>query len=182
MKVHDYNGSGKWSVAAVQARHAQLSRQLGVVAPHPVSPRVFEDGQCRWIYPVMDAVIDGIHAADMACATLAVELIEEGKKLPFGATLKARAARALRKVTLPEPLQARIRRRVLSMVCVGEVPREVREYLRLLRTIGFDALWPEYARHAPLHNPYAMRHFRYLEGVHARSPAFVPHRPPAGKA
>jgi hypothetical protein len=42
----DYNGEGRWTVEAVQARYLEYCRE-----------RVHVEGRKQWIYPVMEAVI-----------------------------------------------------------------------------------------------------------------------------
>lgn len=123
------------------------------------------------IYPIMYAVIEGIKTGDAACAIIGVELIEEDKKFPFGANIKARTARALRQAELSQSLVVRIRRRIIDMLQTGNTPREYREYVKLLRKVGFSELWPKIEANVPRSNKYAMRHFSYLRAIHERSPS-----------
>lgn len=174
MQIRDFNGSGLWSATSVQARHAEYARRYGVDTPHPVAPNVYERRDVRWVYPVMAAVVDGILAGDAACAAIGVEFIEEDRKFPFGANLKARTARALRQTTIPPALSARIRRRIVDMLIAGNTPREYREYAKLLRKTGFDELWPRLEAGVPRANRYAMRYYRYFEAIHRRTPAVCP--------
>lgn len=174
MQIRDFNGSGLWSATAVQARHAEYARRYGVDTPHPVAPNVYERRDVRWVYPVMAAVVDGILAGDAACAAIGVEFIEEDRKFPFGANLKARTARALRQTTIPPALSARIRRRIVDMLIAGNTPREYREYAKLLRKTGFEELWPRLEADVPRANRYAMRYYRYFEAIHRRTPAVCP--------
>lgn len=126
-----------------------------------------------WIYPIMRPVIEGIQAGDLACATLGVEFIEQDSRFPFGRSLKSRAARALKRVELPQSLKVRIQRRVAAMLAAGDTPREFREYARLLRRIGFADIWPRMAASPPAGNQYAMRYFAYFRAIQESSTAVV---------
>jgi hypothetical protein len=174
MQTRDYNGQGHWSAAAVQARYADYAGRYGVETPRPLAPMVYEHGDVRWIYPIMDAIIDGILAEDPACAAIGVEFIEEDRKFPFGANLKARTARALRQRALPDALSVRIQRRIVDMLIAGQTPREYREYAKLLRKTGFRELWPRLEAGVPRDNRHAMRYYRYFEAIHRRAPAVCP--------
>jgi hypothetical protein len=171
MIQRDYNGAGKWTVGAVRSRYTEYAARLSVERPVELSPQEHVRGEIRWVYPIMDAVIEGIKAGDTACSTIGVEFIEEDQKFPFGSNLKARTARALRQSTLSLPLIVRIRRRVTDMLKAGNTPREYREYVKLLRRVGFSELWPRIEANAPLGNKYAMRYYGYLRDVHERSPS-----------
>lgn len=178
MQIRDYNDPGHWSVAAVQARYADYAGRYAVEA-RPLAPKTYERGDTRWIYPIMDAVIEGILAGDPACAAIGVEFIEEDRKFPFGANLKARTASALRRSALADALSIRIRRRIVDMLIAGNTPREYREYAKLLRKIGFRELWPRLDTGVPRGNRHAMRYYRYFEAIHRRSPAVCPNAIPA---
>ena len=173
MIQRDYNGTGKWTVDAVQARYSDYAARYCVEHPLAPSPKVYVEGEIRWTYPIMDSVIDGIRAGDAACLTIGVEFIEEDKKFPFGSNLKSRTARALRQSKLPNALVVRIRRRVADMLQAGNTPREYREYAKLLRKIGFSELWPKIEANAPHHNKYAMRYFGYFRSIQERSSSVV---------
>jgi hypothetical protein len=172
--LRDYNGTGKWSASAVLERYRELSARLGVETPLDLTPAEARHGEDRWIFPVMDKVIAGIELGDPACIALGVEFLEEDRKFPFGSNLKYRTARALRRAHIPPSSETRLRRRIVSMLALGNVPREYREYARLLRRIGFDEWWPRIEEKTPRNNPYAMRYYRYFRGVHDRSPSMVP--------
>lgn len=174
MQIRDYNGKGDWTAAAVQARYAELAARHGVETPRRLAPTVYERGDVRWVYPIMDAIIEGILAGDPACAAIGVEFIEEDRKFPFGANLKARTARALRQTVLPDALSSRIRRRIVDMLIAGNTPREYREYAKLLRKTGFRELWPRLEAGVPRTNRHAMRYYRYFEAIHRRAPAVCP--------
>jgi len=171
MHIRDYNGKGDWTAAAVQARYAEFAARFGVEMPRSLTPIVYQQADVRWVYPIMDSVIDGILAGDPACAAIGVEFIEEDRKFPFGANLKARTARALRQSTLPDALKLRIRRRIVDMLIAGNTPREYREYAKLLRKTGFSELWPRLDAGVPRTNRHAMRYYRYFEAIHRRAPA-----------
>lgn len=173
MRIRDYNGSGRWTWEAIRSRYLEHATRLGVAEPLNLTPRQYVRGDVRWIYPLMEEVIEGIKAGDPACATIGIEFIEEDSKFPFGANLKARTARTLRRASLSSAQTARIRRRVTDMLIAGNVPREFREYVRLLRRVGFDDMWPRLEAGVPRSNRYVMRHFGYLRAIHERLPAVV---------
>ncbi len=176
MLIRDYNGTGKWSASAIRERYAELSARLGVERPLDLAPAEVSRGDNRWIYPVMDKVIAGIALSDAACIALGVEFLEEDQKFPFGANLKRRTACALRRAQLPSSLAIRLKRRIVAMLAAGNVPREYREYARLLRRIGFDDWWQQIEQQVPRNNPYAMRYYRYFRNIHDRSPSVVPRK------
>ena len=171
MKVRgrDYNGTGPWSAAAILERYSEHAARLGVQNLLDLSPKEYVSGDQRWIYPVMDKVIEGIKAGDVACATIGVEFIEQDGKFTFGSTLKAQTARALKQQVLPGALVTRLRKRIVSMLIDGNVPREYKEYAKLLRKIGFSDLWSRLETSVPKDNKYVMRHFNYLRAVHEKS-------------
>jgi hypothetical protein len=136
MIVIDYNGTGFWSVDAVMKRHQQYARRFGMAASYDLSPSVHTANGRRWVYPVMDRVIEGIANGDRACAEIGVEFIEETASFPFGKILKSNTARALRRSALTDEQKERVRRRVVDMLCTGYLPREFREYAKLARKIG----------------------------------------------
>lgn len=175
MKVHDYNGTGKWAREAIVSRYLEHAAKLGVEQPLHLKPVELVRGEEHWIYPVMDQIITGIHSGDEACAVIGVEFLEEDRKFSFGANLKARTARALRQTEVSPALAERLRRRIVSMLLEGNVPREYREYARLLRRVGFEKWWPRLSGQVPKENPYVMRYFSYFRLVHERSAAVVRH-------
>jgi hypothetical protein len=137
MEVIDYNGEGRWTRAAILERYARFAADAGV-APRDLSPMEHTERRRRWVYPVMEKVIDGIEAGDPACIRLGIEFIEEDAKFAFGKILKSNAARALRRASLTREQMQRIRRRVFGMLRAGIVPHEFREYARLVKKIGFS--------------------------------------------
>jgi hypothetical protein len=159
MELVDYNGEGKWTHRAVLARYAQYAAASGAT-PRDLSPDETSDTIRRWIHPVMHKVIEGIADGDPACVQLGIEFIEEDAKFPFGKTLKANTARALRHASLTNCQKQRIRQRVFGMLRVGKVPREFREYARLVRRIGFVASDVPTVDGS---NPYAVRFRSYFD-------------------
>jgi hypothetical protein len=111
----------------------------------------------------MFKVIAGIEAGDRACTELGVEFIERAGKQPFGRVLHANAARALRRAALNAPQIDRLRARILGMLVRSVVPREFREYAKLLRRIGVGPDWQKVAIEVDRENPYVMRYVRYFE-------------------
>lgn len=160
--IRDYNGTGPWSVVAVQRRYLAYCTHLQFPTPHPLLPETMQDGEALWIYPIMDKVILGIAASDPACIALGVDYLEQDRSFPFGRRLKANTARALRRAVLTETQQSRLRERIVDMLVAGLVPHEMREYAKLLRTVGVGPLWPRLDHHIPRSNPYAMRFYRSL--------------------
>jgi hypothetical protein len=121
------------------------------------------NGGTRWVYSVMEQVIDGIAAGDPACIELGVEFIEEDQKFPFGKILKSNTARALRRADLAAEHTFRIRKRVIGMLVAGHLPHEFREYAKLLRRIGVGAAdWAAIRDRLDHSNPYVMRFYEYL--------------------
>lgn len=137
MEVIDYNGEGFWSRAAIIERYTRFAAEAGV-APRDLSPEELTHRGRKWIYPVLQKVIEGIEAGDPACVRIGVEFIEEDAKFPFGKILKSNTARALRRATLTTEQQQRVRHRVFGLLRAGHVPHEYREYAKLVRKIGFD--------------------------------------------
>jgi hypothetical protein len=160
--VRDYNGGGVWSVESVQDRYSAYCARFHIDAQHSLVPREHEEGSVRWIYPIMEEVIRGIEENDSARIALGIDFVEEDARFPFGATLKANTARALRRADLTEIQKARLRQRISNMLVSGIIPREMREYAKLLRTVGVGEHWPRLERDIPRDNPYAMRFYKSL--------------------
>jgi hypothetical protein len=135
---------------------------LNVREVRVLMPVQHKEGDRIWIHPIMDEVIRGIEAGDPACMTIGVEFVEEDDFFVFGAILKSNTARALRRTQLPEGLKARLRQRIVSMLLAGMVPREFREYWKLLRDIGEAEDWSRLDAEIPRDNPYEMRYYDRL--------------------
>jgi hypothetical protein len=159
----DYNGTDAWSVEAVQRRYERYRQQIGQRESRSLAPREHVEGDVRWIFPVMSAVIEGIDAGDGACIELGVEFVESGHKQAFGRILHAQAARALRRASLTIPQVERLRNRILGMLVLGLVPHEYREYAKLVRRIGLGDSWPATRAKIDEGNPYVMKYVRYFE-------------------
>lgn len=93
MDVVDYNGEGCWSQHEILARYARYAAEMGIV-PRDLSPMEHSERGRRWVYPVMQKVIEGIEAGDAACIRLGIEFVEEDSKFAFGKILKSNTARA----------------------------------------------------------------------------------------
>ena len=158
MATIDYNGEGRWSAIEILSRYAEYAASAQIT-PRDLSPGQAAEHGHRWVYPVMDEVIKGIHAGDPACIEIGIEFIEEDRGLAFGRILKSNTARALRRVPLSRDQQDRILRRVFDMFRRGYIPRELRDYARLARSIGFSAADVPPVAEAPV---YVMRYHRYL--------------------
>ena len=163
MKVIDYNGNGFWSVDEVLKRYTEYARLFGITQPIELTPLVHSTGDRKWIYPVMDHVIEGIEAGDSACAELGIEFIETNDSFAFGKILKSNVARALRRTTLTEVQKERIRRRVVEMLETRYLPREFRQYAKLARKLGLREWLPRIKQLAELGNPWVQRYCAYFE-------------------
>ena len=163
MTVIDYNGSGVWSVDEILARYALYARKYGVSTLRDLQPLVHTEGEKKWIYPVMDRVIEGIESGDLACAEIGVEFIEQDASFAFGRILKSNTARALRRNPLTDELKERIRKRVVGMLVDGYLPREYRQYAKLARKIGLGEWLAEIKERVPIDNPWAQRYYKYFE-------------------
>lgn len=137
MQTINYNGTGKWSVEEICARYLQYAAELGI-SPRTLSPIERTEGARHWVYPIMEQIIAGIEAGDLACIPIGIEFIEEDQRFAFGRILKPKTARALRRATLTPEQQSRILHRIFDMLKRGYVPHEYHEYSRLARRIGFS--------------------------------------------
>ncbi len=138
MEVIDYNGGGRWSRDEIIARYVSHAANVGS-DPRDLSPMEHSENGRRWVYPVMEKVIEGIEASDPSCTQIGIEFIEEDAKFPFGKILKSKTARALRRTSLSDKQKRRIRHRVFGMLRAGHIPHEYREDAKLVRKIGFEA-------------------------------------------
>jgi hypothetical protein len=163
MEVRDYNGPNDWSVDAVRERYREHCRRFGQSEMTTLVPTEHLAGGVRWIYPVMDVVIDGLRRGDKACVEIGIEFIESRHRQPFGRILHAKVARVLKRAALDEGQVARLRHRILQMLVDGDVPHEYAEYARLLRHIGMGTSWYEQRRMVDESNIYVMRYVRYFE-------------------
>jgi hypothetical protein len=163
MQVHDFNGPGRWSREAIQARYRELTQRLRVPVPIDIQSLETTRGDNRWIYPVMNCVIAGIKRGDAACVELGVELFEEDCPMPFGRILKGNAARALRGAELTKLQKERVRRRAMEMLIAGHVPREFRQYARLVRKVGIGDWWVRTQPQVNLENPHVRRYYLYFQ-------------------
>lgn len=153
----------------VQRRYRDYCAASHVESCRSLSPRELREGDIHWIYPIMDEVIQGIEENDVACIALGIDFAEEDARFPFGATLKSNTARALRRSNLTEVQKSRLRERISTMLVSGVIPREMREYVKLLRTVGVGEHWPRLDREIPRDNPYAMRYYKTLRATEGLS-------------
>jgi len=167
MEVIDYNGTGFWSLEAVTQRYQAYARRYGVTSPHDLSPLVYTENGRRWIYPVMNRVIECIEKGDPACADIGIEFIEESASFPFGMILKSNTARALRRVPLTDEQKERIRRRVVEMLCEGYLPREYRQYAKLAGKIWLVNWLAQVEGGANLHDVWVQHYYDYFKGQDA---------------
>lgn len=138
-EIRDYNGIGRWSRESIESRFKSHSKSLGTTIER-LEPQTAEEGSVKWVYPLMDAVVDGIEKRDPACIELGLELIEDSASMPFGMIIKSNAARALRRSAdlLTEGQCNRIRKRVADMLISEYMPREFLQYVKLAKRIGFE--------------------------------------------
>ena len=94
---------------------------------------------------------------------IGIEFIQEDDYFVFGAILKSNTARALRRTSLTSEQQGRIRERLVGMMLSGQVPREWREYKRLLRHVGLGSQWPALEKGVDREKEYVMRYYNYLD-------------------
>ena len=164
--IIDYNGQGKWSMVQIRIRYQNYCQQLKINDPQDINPEQIQNlaSGKMWIYPVMNKIIDGIEQNDEACKIIGVELVEENTKMPFGRILKSNTARALRRTDLNQNLQARLRKRIISMLIDGNVPHEYKEYAKLLRKIRIDKNdWQIIEQCFPQDNQYTMKYYLYFK-------------------
>ncbi len=163
MTVIDYNGTGFWSLEAIQQRYKLYVQRYGIAPLSKLSPHEHTEKGNHWIYPVMVQVIEGIEQGDPACAEIGIEFIEESTSFPFGQILKSNTARALRRATLTSEQQERIRKRVVEMLCTGYLPREYRQYAKLARKIGLGDWLSQVEREANLKDRWVHHYYRYFK-------------------
>ncbi len=160
--VHDYNGTGQWSADAIQKRYRDYAARFPMAELADLSPRETAHGTHRWIYPVMERIIEAIEQGDAAAVQIGVEFIGEDQTFPFGKSLKAKTARVLRRASLTPDQKETVRRRVLQMLMDGHIPQEYGDYAKLLRQIGIGPEWSEVEAKVDRNNPYVMRYFYYF--------------------
>ena len=163
--VRSYNGTGDWSVEAVQKLYREYCEALHVEHHRSLIPFEVRQGEVQWIYPIMSEVIRGIEEGDLACVALGVDFVEQDALFPFGPKLKSNTARALRRSPLTETQKARLRERIATMLASGITPHEMREYAKLLRKVGVGDCWPRLERDVPRDNRYAMRFYNSLRAA-----------------
>jgi hypothetical protein len=164
-ETRDFNGSGDWSGPAIQERYLRHASAIGQTELRDLTPSETSQGAIRWVWPVMERVIEGIKAGDAACIELGIEFIEHGGKQRFGRLLHADTARALRQKApaLSTAQIDRLRKRILGMLVEAWVPHEYHEYFRLLRRIGIGPGWSETMSQVDRNNPYVMRYVHYFD-------------------
>ncbi|MEM9567663.1 MAG: hypothetical protein AAF974_05095 [Cyanobacteria bacterium P01_E01_bin.34] len=167
MEVRDYNGSGIWSASAIIKRYNTYAKLLGVREPRIIKPSetVSKNGEVKWVYPVMDAILVGIRESDRACIEIGVEFIEHWQKQPFGRLLHSSTARVLRQqrhLLTVEQID-RLRNRILQMLLDEQIPHEYKEYSELLKRIGIGPHWEDIKASANRDNRYVRRYIDYFE-------------------
>jgi hypothetical protein len=162
----DYNGAGIWSVEGIQKRYKEYASAANV-KPQELIPRRHIEGERMWVFPLMEQVIERIEHGDEAAIEIGIDFIMEDDFFVFGSILKSNTARSLRRVSLSQNQQKKIRERLIAMLLSGQVPREWREYKRLLKAVGIGSLWPVLESGIDRQNQYVMRYYTYLD-EHAR--------------
>jgi hypothetical protein len=160
--LRDYNGVGIWSAEKIEKRYRQHADAIGV-DPAPLAPIRHTEGDITWVYPLMEEIIKLIEAGDKAAIEIGIEFIQEDDYFVFGKILKSNTARALRRASLTQEQQSRIRERLVGMLLSGQVPHEWHEYKRLLRHIGLGSLWPALENGVDRENKHVMRYYQYLD-------------------
>ena len=165
LEIRDYNGEGEWSGQAIVERYFRYCVELKISDPLDLSPLEIRQKNVVWIYPVIEKVINGIENGDAACRRIGVEFIEQDRKFRFGKILKSNAARALRRSELTADEQDRIRRRVVAMLIAGHIPREYRQYAKLLKKVGVGDALDNIEQKLDLSNQYVARFYEYLKNA-----------------
>lgn len=163
-EVRDNNGPGEWSWQSVQERYKAVCANLGL-SPRVPEPARHRDGNVLWIYPIMLEVIKGIESGDAACTELGIEFMEADHYFPFRFNLRYRTARALRRTTLTEKQKLRIRTLVCTLLLAGRFTYELREYVRLLKVIGFDQYREQLIAHLSIASHPANARYRLRLGL-----------------
>jgi hypothetical protein len=166
METIDYNGQEDWSSEAILQRYTLYCKQLQVNESVDLTPKTLVQGEKKWIYPIMDKVIEGIEKGDIACKWIGIEFIEQDQKFCFGKILKSNTARALRRTKLEEEDKQRIRQRLVSMLLTGNVPHEYKEYAKLLKKVGLENYRENLEESINRSNKYVMKYFKYLIDVY----------------
>ena len=117
----DYNGAGIWSADGIGKRYRKYAEAIGTDSL-PLAPRLHAEGGRTWVYPLMEQIVDRIETGDKAAIKIGIEFIEEDDYFVFGRVLKSNTARALRRATLSQEQQIRIRERLVGMMLSGHVP------------------------------------------------------------
>lgn len=83
----------------VLKRHTKYACVFDITQPCELTPFAHSTGKGGWVYPVMDRVIEGIEAGDLACAEPGIEFIQTNDSFAFGRIIKSSVARALLRTT-----------------------------------------------------------------------------------
>ena len=158
MHIVDLNGSGQWSLEGIRLRYEKYAEEFRMTKTTILQPRIHTEGDTSWVYPVLEQVFIGMSKNDAACVQIAVDLVCDDSRFPFGKIYKDKAATLLRRVHLTSSQQDRLRRRIVFMLHKGVVPPEYKCYARLLRTIGLG----EYRHQLDSVVPYGPRVRHYL--------------------
>jgi hypothetical protein len=162
METIDYNGQGDWSSDAILQRYTLYCKQLQVNESNDLTPRTLVQGDKKWIWPVMEIVIQGIENGDIACKLIGIEFIEQDQKFSFGKILKSNTARSLRRTKLEEEDKQKIRLRLVNMLLAGNVPHEYKQYAKLLKKVGLENYREILENGVNRSNNHVMKYFNYL--------------------
>lgn len=70
--MRDYNGEGEWSFESVIRRYEAYCSAFKVPVRRLLRPKISGTGDERRVYPIMDAVNEGIREDDPACTELGI--------------------------------------------------------------------------------------------------------------
>jgi hypothetical protein len=132
----DLNGQDEWSLEAVRRRYLEYSRCLGVSSQLALAAETLKRESSDWTMPILQQVLDGVTAGDVACVQIAVDLVCSDARLPFGKIFKDRASDMLRRSSLSSLQYELLRTHAIARLRSGFVPPEFKHFARLIRQIG----------------------------------------------
>jgi len=170
MQPPNLDGTGQWRNSEIIVRYRRWCMCLNQ-RPAGISATEGFYGERGWACVVVRQLVALMKTGDLAAAWIAIELIEEDGGFAFGRLLKAECARELRRMPLNEEQKQRIRQRVVTMLALGFVPHEFRQYSRLARHIGLGSAAQDLEALRAHPNPWVGWHIGYLlDGTHGPHP------------
>lgn len=136
----NYNGEGKWSAESVIGRYRKLSLDVGGVGGFEPEPRTYVNyNGAKWIYNIMDSVVDGVQLGDKACIELSIDYINDCPMDPTTGYIRERMARSLKQSELLSIEQEkRLANIFICQLERGKIYKEFREYGKLFKKIGIE--------------------------------------------